>query len=200
MTIPRTTLGKAGRRAARGLHARELLGVQGIPRSALDHRRAQLVVGRVTAEKRLDEPLRVVGGEWSERNGQRVPLAAAPVRPALEQLGPRAGDDEQRHVLDELDQRVHEVEQAVIGPLQVVDHEDERTLLGEGFEEEAPPSVQLGATITQRDVLRREPDQRAEARLDPAPLPLRDEVGDRLRELLRCDRGRVVLVDARTAP
>jgi hypothetical protein len=44
-------VGKTGGGAARGLHARELLGVEGISRSTLDDGRPELVVGRVTPQE-----------------------------------------------------------------------------------------------------------------------------------------------------
>ena len=77
-------------------------------------------------------------GERRERERRRVQLAAAPARSSLEKLRPGGRNDEERHVGHPVDELVEEVEQALVGPVDVLDHEDERALVRERFEE-APP-------------------------------------------------------------
>ena len=73
----------------------------------------------------------------SEMRG-RVRLSAAPGRPSLQQLRPRRPDDHQRRVAKEVDEVVQELEQAVVGPVQVLEDEDGRAALGDGVEEPSP--------------------------------------------------------------
>ena len=178
------------------MHAHELLGVERISGRPFDDRVAEPVVRRIPAEQRLDEVRGVLRSERPERHRERVPLASTPVRSPLEQLGPGARDDEERHVLDEIDEAVDEVEQPVVGPLEVVDHQHERSPLRQRFEKDPPTGEELATAVAETDVLRDETDERLEARCDPEPLRLRDEVGDFGRELRCRDGGVVVLVDA----
>ena len=57
----------------------------------------------------------------------------------VEQLGAGGSDDEDRHPARPVDEVVDEVEKGIVCPVQVLEHEDERPLLGERLEE-APPS------------------------------------------------------------
>ena len=85
--------------------------------------------------------------ERRERDRRRVALAAAPAGPPLEQLRPRRADDEQRHAGRPVDEVVDEVEQAVVGPVQILEDEHERALLGERLEEAAPGGERLVAAV-----------------------------------------------------
>ena len=69
--------------------------------------------------------------------------------------------------LDEIDQAVDEVEEPVVGPLQVVDHEHERAPLGERLEEDAPAGEELRSTVAETDVFRAR--ARRAARGSPRP-------------------------------
>ncbi len=80
-----------------------------------------------------------------ERQRQRVALAPAPARPPVEQLGPRGRDHEERHVLDPVGELVDEVEQIVVGPVEVFEHEHRRAPLGERLDEAAPGGEALVA-------------------------------------------------------
>ena len=57
---------------------------------------------------------------------------------AVEQLRTRRRDDEQRHVGEPVDEFVDEVEQVVVRPVQVLEHEHCRSLLGEALDESPP--------------------------------------------------------------
>ena len=105
-------------------------------------------------------------GESPMRRG--VQLAAAPAGPSLEELRPRAADDEQRDAAQPVDELVDEVEQAVVGPVEVFEHEHERALLGECLEESPPGGEGLAAAVAAEPGVRLQADERAEVRLDPA--------------------------------
>ena len=110
---------------------------------------------------------RLLVRERRERERRRVQLAAAPAGPALEQLRPRGADDEQRNVRHPLDELVDEVEQALVRPVQVLDDEHERPLLGERLEEAAPGGEGLATSVAPELALAAEPDEGEEVRLDP---------------------------------
>ena len=95
-------------------------------------------------------------------------LAAAPARPALEQLRPGGADDEQRHAGRPVDEVVDEVEQPVVGPVQILEDEHERALLGERLEEAAPGGEGLVAAVAGRSILRVEPDERPQVLARPS--------------------------------
>ena len=136
-------------------------------------------------------------GERRERERRRVELAAAPAGPALEELGPRRRDDEQRDVGHPVDELVEEVEEALVRPVDVLDDEDERTLLGETLEEAAPGGERLVAAIAAELRFAGEAEEREEMRLDArlvagAGERVLDGLVDLRRDLLR----RVLLEDA----
>ena len=85
----------------------------------------------------------------------------------VQELGPRHCEDEDRacprpgrHVLDE-------VHQARIGPLQVLEDEDDRRPLGNALEEPSPGGEELVAVELRRLAA---PEQGRQARLDPSAL------------------------------
>ena len=71
-----------------------------------------------------DERGRVTRGERAEPDRQRVALTCCPIGPALEQLRTSGRHDEERYVVDASDESVDEVEQCVVGPVQILDYDD----------------------------------------------------------------------------
>ena len=140
---------------------------------------------------------RLLVRERRERQRRRVQLAAAPAWAALEQLGPRRRDDEERDVRDPVDELVEEVEQALVGPVDVLEDENERALLGESLEEAAPGGERLVAAVASELRLAGEPEEREEVRFD-ARLVARagERVLDGLVDLRRDVLRRVLLEDA----
>ena len=118
-------------------------------------------------EECVHEPRGVVVGERRERDRRRVRFPAAPADAAGEELGPRRADDEERDPGRPVDEVVDEVEQAVVRPVQILEHEHEGAPFRHGFEEPAPGGKSLGSTIAARLALLRQPDQRPQVRLDP---------------------------------
>ena len=104
-------------------------------------------------------------------------MAAAEGRATVEQF--RAGEhhDQDGSVLRPLEQVLDEVEQSRVGPLQVLEHEHHRALLGDALEED-PPSGKKRVPAARRSRL--DPKQGKQRRLDPAALLcVRDVLGDR---------------------
>jgi hypothetical protein len=62
---------------------------------------------------------------------------------------------------------IHEIEQAVVRPMQVLEHEHERPLPGKGLEVAAPGGERLATVVTAQLDAGLEPDQRAQVPLDP---------------------------------
>jgi hypothetical protein len=91
---------------------------------------------------------------------------------------------------------VDEVEQAVVGPVQVLEDEDERALLGQALEEATPGSEGLGPALTSRGRLLAEPDERLEMGYEPFELRGVGDVPHRAAQLLLGDVARIGLEDS----
>ena len=132
-------------------------------------------------------------GEAFEVDTREAADSGAPRWSVVEQLGAGEREDEDgvgprpgRHVLDE-------VEQARIGPLEVLEDEDDRGSLGDALEESSPGGEQLVAL--ERGLLGSR-QQGGEAWLDPAPLGLvADELLERRTELPAGELGRRAVRD-----
>jgi hypothetical protein len=74
-------------------------------------------------------------------------VSATPLGPALEQLGPGGGDEQHRRVRGPLDEMVDEVEQAVVGPVDILEEEDQRALLCQRLEQRPPGGEVLRAPV-----------------------------------------------------
>ena len=72
-----------------------------------------------------------------EESGRGVELAAAPAWPLVEELGACEADEEDRRVTGPVRQVLDEVEEGRLGPLQVVEEDDERPGLRLRFEQAA---------------------------------------------------------------
>ena len=176
----------------------ELLGVERIAARPLEQ--GLLGFGREqrSAQEAPDQLCGLLVGQRGERERRGVELAAAPARAAFEELGPRRRDDEQRDVRDPVDELVEEVEEALVRPVDVLDDDDERTLLGETLEEAAPGGEGLVSAIASQLCVAGEAEEREEMRLD-ARLVARagervlDDLVDLRRDVLR----RVLLQNAR---
>ena len=82
-------------------------------------------------------------GESSDR--RRVHLAAAPAGSPGQQFGARGAEDEERDAARPVDEVVDEVEERFVGPMQVLEDEHERPLLGDRLQEAAPGGERLVA-------------------------------------------------------
>ena len=154
----------------------ELLGVQGISPCARQELRARVRVQHRAVEERMHEICCLVVRQRAEGEGDRIRLAAAPAHPALEQLGPGCPDDQDRHPGRPADEVVDEVEERVVGPVQILEHENERALLGLSLQEPSPGGECLGSPIL-RSALSFESHERTQVSLERASiLVLRDRL------------------------
>src|SRR3989337_3570365 len=103
-----------------------------------------------------------------------VPLSAAPAGPGFEQLGSGEGDDEDGVVARPGYEALEEIDEACVGPLEILDDEDGGAGRGDAFEERPPGREQLAA-LEVRGTL--EPQEGKDRRLDLALLFLHGDVG-----------------------
>ena len=112
-------------RAALEVELGELLGVERVPSGALEQR--LLDVGRQHRAFEQGAPMsRAVCSSDSGARAIVVALSLPPPQlgPPREQLRPGRADDEQRDVGHPVDELVDEVEQAVVGPVEILEDED----------------------------------------------------------------------------
>jgi hypothetical protein len=178
-----------------GQQARELLGVERVAAGALEQRPLQLRREDGTLEQAGEQPRRLLVRERRDRERQRVRLPSSPPRAALQELGPSRADDEQRHARAPVDEVVDEVEEVVIGPVQILEDEHRRMLFCERLEDPAPCSEPLGA-ISAGLAVRTEPDERAQI-LEESLRALGLQGCDRLLKLVLRLHGRVRVEDSR---
>jgi hypothetical protein len=62
-------------------------------------------------------------GKRGEPERRCVQLSAVPTRTALEKLGPRAADDEETDAAQPVDKLVDEVEQALVGQVEILEYQ-----------------------------------------------------------------------------
>src|SRR4030095_10260927 len=77
-------------------HASELPRVQRVAAGTLEQRELRLAGQFGSAQVSRDQAARLVARERGERDRGGVALAPAPAGPALEELGPRGADDQER--------------------------------------------------------------------------------------------------------
>ena len=175
-------------RAPLAEHAHILLGVERVPARPREEGRLRLRREHGLLQQSEYELSGLRLRERRQRDRGRVRLAATPAGPPREQLRPRARDDEQRNARRPVDEVVDEVEQMLVGPVQVLEDEDERPLRGEILEEPPPSRERLAATVAARLGGAREPDERPQVQHDPG-------VGHAVVELPLGALGRVGLED-----
>jgi hypothetical protein len=117
-------------------HTDHLDCVEGDPGGAL-HDRREGPLGQLRHETQ-DQGPHVGRLEWLEGEGGGSAGTGAPPRPPLEKLRAGERDHEDRGALRPLQQVLHEVEQAVIGRLEILEDQDGRAALGDLLEEDPP--------------------------------------------------------------
>ena len=124
------------RRIRRLAHERDhLLDEERISLCRVEDPRAQHVSAGAAVEQACDERVGVGGRERLEQHRRRVELAAAPVRPAVEQLGPRHAEQQDRRIAAEVGDVINEIEERFLAPVDVVEHDDERRVRGDGLQQ-----------------------------------------------------------------
>ena len=131
---PRGQHGLDGRRQlALRADRHQLLEEQRVAVGPLDHPAGREPLGAEPRHER--ERVDLVERVEAEHGG--AALRRRPRRPALEQLRTAEADEQDRRAAGERDQVVDEVQQRRLGPVGVVDHDDERALAGGGLEQPA---------------------------------------------------------------
>ena len=146
-------------------------------------------------QERVEQRACLVVRQRDERQGLGVALPSAPTGTALEELGPGGAHHEQRDADDLVDQLIDEVEQPVVGPVEIVEDEDRDVSLGERLEEPPPGGHALAGDLVA--LAAGEADERPQVTIDPRPLGgiVEERRGLPPELLLRLDR-RVGLQDA----
>ena len=139
---------------------RVLLRIQRVAPRPIEERSLRLRRQDGSLEERGDETRGLVLREGRQRDGRRVALAAAPCGMALVELGPSRAEDEDRQARRPVDEALDEFEERVVGPVEVLEEEDERPSAGNRLDEALPGAERLLAIGL---ACAREPHERAEA-------------------------------------
>ena len=111
----------------------------------------------------------------SSRSDVAFSLPAAPARSHVEQLGARDAEEEDRRVAREVGDVLDEVDEDGLGPLQVVDDDDLRSLRGAGLEQPPEGELRLGRRRADHGVgLDADRDQDLDERPVGDPLAVRE--------------------------
>ena len=94
-------------------------------------------IGALPGREMRRESDRVRRGQRCEVERRGGPHGSAPSRPALQQLGPREGQQQHRRLPDAGGEGLEEVEEARIGPVDVLEHQEERTFRRDAFDQPA---------------------------------------------------------------
>src|SRR5581483_2780128 len=106
---------------------------------------------------------------------------AAPARALLRELGTGEREHEDRIAARPVEQVLEEVEEPGIRPLEILEDEDRRRLLGEPLEQDPPGGEQV-LLVSRRTLL--QPEEVSQPRLDPAPfVGVRDVARERFPQL-----------------
>ena len=131
--------------------ANDLLEEERVALGPLEHGLANRAGELLDGEQELDEPGGIVVRERLEEDRREVALAAAPGRVPLRELGPRRAQEEQRPG-GSVRKLLEQVEQGVVGPVDVLDHRDRRALRSETREESPPRLVRLQTDLARRQL------------------------------------------------
>ena len=127
-----------------------------------------------------------------------VPLPRTPTRAALLQLRPGQSNHVQREVARPLQQVLHEIEEARVRPLHVLEGEHRRVHVSQPLKEQPPGRKQI-LPVTHRSLLQTK--QVRQPRLHKRPLlRIQQMLHQRHLELLACRRGLLVLGDPTAHP
>ncbi len=182
-------------RARRDEHPDGLHRVQRDPVGPDDDGRP--AIGRDARSQRREDLAHRVVGEGLEGEPDEGPPTCPPPRPTFDQLGPGQGDDGQRDTRAPVQHMIDEVEQAVVSPVEVLEHEDDRPGRRDPLEERAPGAEQLLAGSAGAAL---EAEQHEQCVFDPAAFglvgnPLPDPGGHRSPR-----RGLIVALDQADPP
>ena len=112
-------------------HAHRLLDEERIALGLVEQARTHLPGHLVFLEQRVGERLALLARERLELDRGRADAPASPARPDVEQLGPREADDQQRALAHPLREMVDQLEQRLLGPVDVLEDHDQRLDVGQ---------------------------------------------------------------------
>ena len=119
-------------RAALEQHPHRLLDEERVALGLLEQRPSRSVGGSSrSASSASTSSSLSSGASGSSSIAVGADAPAAPARPHVEQLRPREAEDQQRRVLDALGEVLDQLEQRLLGPVDVLEDEDERLRVGE---------------------------------------------------------------------
>src|SRR5262249_31918778 len=127
-------------------HAHELLGIKWVPVGACEERLTELVGHAGLAQEQRDELRRLVACQRRQCRRERVRVAA-PARPSLLELGPRSAEEDERRIAAPVGDVLDEVEQRVVGPVEVLEQQDERCAFRQRLEVASPSRERLVASV-----------------------------------------------------
>lgn len=183
-------------RAALSVEPGELLSVERVAAGALEQEQLHVGAEHRALEQVRHQARRLLVGQRLERQRGGVEPAAAPAGAPGEELRPGGADDQQGHARRPVGELVHEVEEAVVGPLQVLEDEHERALRRQLLEEAPPGGEGLAPAVAPQLRFLRQPGQGPKPTLDPGDVLGLDHLGNGAVELLLRYRLPVCLQDA----
>jgi len=192
--------------AALDQHAHVLLRIERVPVGAGEQLSLGLDLEHGRVDQGADQLSRLGLGERLERDRERIRLAAGPTRAALPQLRASRTHDQQRHGTDALDESVQELEQRLVGPVQILHHQHGRPVGGQGLDEHARAGERLlaAAGLTARlDSGKRGQLPAHPERIDTRQSDRRDrlvKLRRRGRRVVRFEDARLLLDDLRERP
>ena len=104
--------------------------------------RVGIQVDRV--EQRVDELLHLALGERLQQDRGRVQLPTRPARLHVEQLGPCNAEEQDRNAPGPVEDVLDKLEHRRLGPLEIVDDEDQRRVLRASLEQRPRRKLRLG--------------------------------------------------------
>jgi hypothetical protein len=125
-------------RPAFGEHADVLLCEQRVTARSFEQHSLLLSKLKWLLQQLGDQARRVIVGERSQRDRGRVWLPTSPPLAPVQQLRAGRPNDQKRNPAEPVDEVVEEVQQAVVSPVQVLEHEYGRSALGNSLEKATP--------------------------------------------------------------
>ena len=155
-------------------------------------------VRRRVLQQRRDHLGGLVRQQGFERQRRVAGHACPPTRSRLQELGPREREEHDAVVPDVRDQVVDELEQCIVGPVQVLEHEQQGFALGQPFDQLPRRELQVDRVVGR--LVQAQSQQQREVACGVVDLGHRQQ---RARE--RCELGprrvgRLVVEDPRRAP
>ena len=143
----------------------DLLRVERVPFGSLGDPRADRLIHGVVGEEVRDERSALLGAERFEQDRRRVQLSAGPSWVIVQELGTGHAREQDRGITREVGHVLDELQELRLGPLEVIDHEDQRPFRRELLEQHPDRPERL----LRRGLAAGDPDR--------LPDPLRDRVG-----------------------